>query len=178
MVRMTTESSNPSLLLRQAMRRMAASVSIVSTADAGGRAYAMTATAVTSVSLEPPSLLVCVNQRAGIYEALEQGRPFCVSILHENQREIAELCSQGPQTRDRFAMGEWQKHASGIPYLANAQANMFCINDKSLCYASHTIFIGRVESVAMHGEVSPLIYLDGTYMAVGGLRDTKKQTIL
>lgn len=175
---MTTESSNPSLQLRQAMRRMAASVSIVSTADAAGRAYAMTATAVTSVSLEPPSLLVCVNQRAGIYTALDQGLPFCINILNDSQRALADLCSQGPQTRDRFAIGRWQKHASGIPYLADAQANIFCINDKSLCYASHTIFIGRVESVTMHGEVSPLIYLDGTYMTAGALQDIKKQTIL
>lgn len=173
---MTKESSNQTFLLKQAMRRMAASVSIVSTADNGGRAYAMTATAVTSVSLDPPSLLVCVNRRAGIYEALEQGRPFCINILHEGQRALAELCSQGPQSRDRFAIGQWQNNASGIPYLADAQANIFCINDKSLCYASHTIFIGRVESVTMHGEVSPLIYLDGTYMAVSTLQDIKKQT--
>jgi flavin reductase (DIM6/NTAB) family NADH-FMN oxidoreductase RutF len=174
---MTKHTTNPTLMLKQAMRRMAASVSIVSTADTG-RGYAMTATAVTSVSLEPPSLLVCVNQRAGIYGALEQGRPFCINILNGNQRTLAELCSQGPQTRDRFAIGQWQNNAAGIPYLPDAQANIFCINDKSLCYASHTIFIGRVESVTMHGEVSPLIYLDGTYMAANTLQDIKKQTIL
>jgi flavin reductase (DIM6/NTAB) family NADH-FMN oxidoreductase RutF len=138
----------------------------------------MTATAVTSVSLEPPSLLVCVNHQAGIYAALEQGRPFCVNILNASQRALAELCSRGPQTRDRFAIGRWQNHLSGIPYLTDAQANIFCISDKSLCYASHTIFIGRVENLTMHGEVSPLIYLDGTYTAVGVLQDTKKQTIL
>lgn len=175
---MTKHTTNPTLLLKQAMRRMAASVSIVSAADAGGRGYAMTATAVTSVSLEPPSLLVCVNQQAGIYGALEQGRPFCINILNGKQRALAELCSQGPQTRDRFAIGQWQNNAAGIPYLPDAQANIFCINDKSLCYASHTIFIGRVESVTMHGEVSPLIYLDGTYLAVNTLQDTKQQTIL
>lgn len=173
---MTKQSPNPTLLLKQAMRRMAASVSIVSAVDTGGRAYAMTATAVTSVSLDPPSLLVCVNQRAGIYEALEQGHRFCINILNHRQRELAELCSQGPQTRDRFAIGQWKNHASGTPYLADAQANIICINDKSLCYASHTIFIGRVESVTLHGEVSPLIYLDGTYMAVSTLQDIKKQT--
>ncbi|HEX5057520.1 MAG TPA: flavin reductase family protein [Gammaproteobacteria bacterium] len=174
----TKQMTNPALLLKQAMRRMAASVSVVSTADAAGRGYAMTATAITSVSLEPPSLLVCVNQQAGIYSALEQGRPFCINILNAKQRTLAELCSQGPQTRDRFGIGQWRNSASGIPYLADAQANIFCINDKSLCYASHTIFIGRVEGITMHGEVSPLIYLDGTYMAVNTLQDTKQQTIL
>jgi flavin reductase (DIM6/NTAB) family NADH-FMN oxidoreductase RutF len=173
---MTTEISNQGRLLKQAMRRMASSVSIVPTTDGEGRAYAMTATAITSVSMDPPSLLVCVNERAGIYSAMQQGRPFCINILHEKQRELAELCSHGPQNRDRFAIGQWQNHASGIPYLPEAQANIFCINDKSLCYASHSIFIGRVESVTTHGEVSPLIYLDGTYLAVSLLQDTKKQT--
>jgi flavin reductase (DIM6/NTAB) family NADH-FMN oxidoreductase RutF len=160
------------------MRRMAASVSIISAKDNNGRTYAMTATAVTSVSLEPPSLLICVNQQAGIYAALEQEQPFCINILNDTQRTLAEICSKGPQTRDRFAVGHWKNHASGIPYLADAQANIFCINDKSLCYASHTIFIGRVESVTLHGEVSPLIYLNGTYMAVSLLQDTENQTSL
>lgn len=172
----TEASSNPTSLLKRAMRRMAASVSIISSTDSNGRAFAMTATAVTSVSLDPPSLLICVNQKAGIYEALAQGRPFCINMLNDKQRAVAELCSQGPQSRDRFALGQWQTHTSGIPFLPDAQANIFCINDKSLCYASHTIFIGRVESVTMHGEVSPLIYLDGTYMAVNLLQDTQKQT--
>jgi flavin reductase (DIM6/NTAB) family NADH-FMN oxidoreductase RutF len=173
---MTKEISNQGRLLKQAMRRMAASVSIVSTTDRDGRGYAMTATAITSVSLDPPSLLVCVNERAGIYAAMEQGRPFCINILNETQRELAELCSRGPQTRDRFAVGEWAADTAGTPYLPHAQANIFCINDKSLCYASHTIFIGRVESVTTHGKVSPLIYLDGNYVAVSLLQDTKKQT--
>ncbi len=175
---MSTKTPDPTPLLKQAMRRMAASISIISTADSAGQAYAMTATAVTSVSMTPPSLLICVNQRAGIYSALEQGQPFCINILKDTQRELAELCSQGPQSRDRFAMGQWQKHSSGMPYLADAQANIFCLNDKSLCYASHTIFIGRVESVAVHGKVSPLIYLDGTYLAVSLLEKKDKQTSL
>lgn len=173
-----TATSTPIPLLKQAMRRIAASVSIISAKGNNGRSYAMTATAVTSVSLDPPSLLVCVNQQAGIYDALAQGQPFCINILNDTQRTLAELCSQGPQGRDRFALGQWQTHASGMPYLPDAQANIFCINDKSLCYASHTIFIGRVESVTLHGEVSPLIYLDGSYMAVSLLQDTENQTSL
>jgi flavin reductase (DIM6/NTAB) family NADH-FMN oxidoreductase RutF len=160
-----------SLDLKQAMRRMAASVTIISVATAEGRSYAMTATAVTSLSLEVPSLLICVNQRGGIHPALIEGMPFCVNVLSNDQRQLAELCSVGPETRDRFAQGQWQYNTAGIPYLADALANIFCLNDKHLCYASHTVFIGRVENVTIQGPVSPLIYLDGSYLVPGPLQN-------
>ncbi len=150
--------------MKLAMRRLAASVSVISAANRHGDPFAMTATSVTSLSLEPPALLICVSSWAAIHQALSEGQPFCVNILNNKQQSIAEICSQGPENRDRFAIGNWQFNADNTPYIADAQANLFCVNDKSICYASHTIFIGQVDKIGLCGDVSPLVYLDGNYL--------------
>jgi len=65
---------------------------------------------------------------------------------------------------DRFSLGAWQTHGSGVPYLDDAQANIFCVVDAMLDYGTHTIFIGRAEAVRLHGDVRPLIYGDGRFI--------------
>ncbi|HEX7026625.1 MAG TPA: flavin reductase family protein [Gammaproteobacteria bacterium] len=150
--------------MRLAMRRMAATVSVISSIDEQDRIQAMTATSVVSLSLEPPALLACVNQWAAVHEPLTAGRAFCVNILSRNQQVIAQQCSRGRKYRDHLSADRWQSGPGGIPYLQDAQANLFCHCDKSICYATHTIFIGRVEHVQVHGDVNPLIYLNGKYL--------------
>lgn len=151
--------------MRLAMRRLAASVSVVSSVDEQDRIQAMTATSVTSLTLEPPALLVCINHWAAVHGPMEAGRGFCVNILARNQQPIAENCSRGrDESRDHLSADNWQTGPDGIPYLPGAQANLFCHNDKSICYATHTIFIGRVQHVQLHGDVDPLIYLNGKYL--------------
>ena len=150
--------------LRLAMRRQAASVSVITAVDADGRQHAITATSVTSVSMEPPSLLVCVNQWSSIFGPLTAGLPFCVNILAESQQDVAEICSHGYENESHFKVGAWKNGYDGLPYLEGAQANLFCYNDVSLCYATHTVFVGRVQQVTLHGEVAPLMYLDGGYI--------------
>lgn len=151
--------------MRLAMRRLAASVSVISSIDDENRIQAMTATSVVSLTLDPPALLVCVNHWAALHEPLVTGREFCVNILARKQRIIAENCSRGRNNRDHLNPDHWQTGPGGVPYLQEAQANLFCHNDKSICYATHTIFIGRVQHVQLHGDVvDPLIYLNGKYL--------------
>lgn len=150
--------------MRRAMRRQAASVSVISSIDEQDRIQAMTATSVTSLTLDPPALLVCINRWAAVHEPLAAGRAFCVNILSRNQQLIAKNCSRGRSIRDHLSTDNWQTGPGGVPYLQGAQANLFCQSDKSVCYATHTIFIGRVEHVQLHGDVDPLIYLDGKYL--------------
>jgi flavin reductase (DIM6/NTAB) family NADH-FMN oxidoreductase RutF len=73
---------------RDAMRRIAATVTIV-TADDGERYDGMTATAVTSLCMEPPSLLVCVNQKAFLHDMLLRAANFCVNVLHQDHAELS-----------------------------------------------------------------------------------------
>ena len=97
---------------RAAMRRFTATVSVISCC-LDGRRHGMTATAVTSVSLDPPSLLVCVNRNGRLFGMLERSPRFCVNVLHAAQSAVSQTFAQ-PHSAERFAQGEWEDDAFGI----------------------------------------------------------------
>ncbi|MCF8474641.1 MAG: flavin reductase family protein [Emcibacter sp.] len=150
--------------MKQAMRRLGASVTVVTSHD-GEERYAMTATAVTSLSLDPPSLLICVNQETGLHRALTLGHGYCVNILYSDQKNISENCAWKEKGENRFKSGDWQTDENNIPYLANAQASIFCDLDDSHSYGSHSIFIGKVKKVIVREDISPLMFLAGDYFS-------------
>jgi len=147
---------------RDAMRRFASTVSIV-TVWSNGERHGTTATAVTSVSMDPPSMLVCVNRDSRLHHHLAAGERFCVNLLHVDNLEASRLFASPLSSADRFACGNWRMDAAGAPYLADAQANVFCAKDKTVDYGSHTIFIGRVVEVRIREDVAPLLYQNGSY---------------
>jgi len=153
--------------MKQAMRRLGASVTVV-TSHNGDRAYAMTATAVTSLSMDPMALLVCVNQDNGLYHALSEGHGYCVNILFRDQQDISDHCAWKEKGENKFNLGDWRQDDDNIPYLADAQASIFCDLDGSYDYGSHTIFIGKVKRIITRDEISPLMFLDGDYITVPG----------
>jgi flavin reductase (DIM6/NTAB) family NADH-FMN oxidoreductase RutF len=71
-------------------------------------------------------------------------------------------CGGKARGEDRFGSGAWGEEA-GVPVLTDAQARVVCATEARFDYGSHTIFIGRVTSIGIHGEVDPLIYVDGKY---------------
>ena len=144
-----------------ALRRLASAVAVVTCRD-GERRYAMTATAVNAMSMDPPSMIVCVNRSAAFHPAISLAARFAINILHRNQIEISIGCGGKSRGEDRFGYGAWGEEA-GVPILTDAQARAVCTNEAKFDYGSHTIFIGRVTSVGIHGEVDPLIYVDGKY---------------
>ncbi|MCF6215303.1 MAG: flavin reductase family protein [Emcibacter sp.] len=150
--------------MKQAMRRLGASVTVVTSNDHEQR-YAMTATAVTSLSLEPPALLICVNRINGLHHALSKGHGFCVNILFSDQQEISDNCARRNEAKDKFSLGDWQTGDENIPYLANAQSSIFCDLDDQHDYGSHTIFIGKVTKVISRDDISPLMFLAGNYFS-------------
>lgn len=150
--------------MKQAMGRLGASVSVI-TSHNGTRKYAMTATAVTSLTLNPPALLVCVNQENGLHHALSSGYGFCVNILYGDQQDIADTCAWKEKGEDKFNRGDWQEGDDKMPYLAGAQASIFCDLDDAHIYGSHSIFIGRVKKIITRNEISPLMFLAGNYFS-------------
>ncbi|WP_322047584.1 flavin reductase family protein [Paraburkholderia sp. J67] len=146
----------------QAMRRLARSVAVISCCD-GERRYSMSATAVDSLSTEPPSLLICINQSSSIYPPLAAGADFCVNLLAARQQDIAIDCSGRLKGEERFTSGDWQRSGHGVPYLHGAQANLVCAQDGRFDYGTHTVFIGKLLEVKLSGEVEPLLYVDGAY---------------
>lgn len=148
---------------RQAMRRLAATVSVITLRHPEGR-HGITATAVTSLSMEPPSLLVCVNQAGYFHALLEQETRFCVNLLHAENADICTAFAGSMAADERFAWGDWDEDDDGVPFVRNAQASLFCEKDRQIAYGSHSIFIGSVRRVAVREDVAPLIYQDGAFL--------------
>ena len=146
-----------------AMRRLAATVTIITTRSDSGPA-GMTATAVTSLSAEPPALLVCVNRSASIHGALAMGQPICINLLGEHHEDLSSAFGGRSRPEDRFRNGPWSYHDEAPPYLTDAQANIFCVVDALFDYATHTIVVGKVHSIRLEGEVRPLIFGDGRFI--------------
>jgi flavin reductase (DIM6/NTAB) family NADH-FMN oxidoreductase RutF len=147
------------------LRRLAKAVVVITSRHEGVR-FAMAATAVCELSLDPPSLLICVNQTASIHSALAEGANFCVNILHRSQEDLARHCSGKSKGEERFAFGEWGETDAGVPFLLQAQAGFVCLNEQQLGYGTHRIFVGRVLQAFTNGDVDPLIYVNQTYTGV------------
>ena len=148
---------------RTAMRRFAVTVSIITTTKDDGKS-GMTATAVSSVSMDPPALLVCVNRTATIHSDMELGKKFCVNILSADHSGLSSAFGGKLPAHERFSLGTWHAERDGPPYLDDAQANLFCTVDATIDYGTHTIFIGKVIAVRLQGAVRPLVYGDGRYL--------------
>jgi flavin reductase (DIM6/NTAB) family NADH-FMN oxidoreductase RutF len=146
---------------KKAMRRLASTVTIISTADVNGNPYGMTATAVNSLSMDPPSLLICVNHNASIHGPLVARRRFCVNVLTTEHEELVGAFSGKLKGDARFQVGEWHSETTGMPYLDGAQCNLFCDIESEVPFGSHSIVIGRVTAVRVEEEIRPLIFADG-----------------
>lgn len=152
--------------LRQAMRGLAKSVVIITTVDREGNRHAMAATAVTPVSMAPPSMLFCINRDASSYSTLLDGADFCINILAFHHLDLAHLCSGGAKGEARFNTGAWVQDETGVPYLKNAQASVICVQDQRIPYGTHDIFIGQVRKVALSEDIDPLIYANNAYKRI------------
>lgn len=147
---------------RDAMRHVAATVYAVTTSHAGS-SYGILATAVSSLSFDPPSLLVCVNRAASLHDPLERAERFCVNVLGLGNRDVAHNFMQpGP---DRFGVGEWvEEH--GVPVLASAQSSLVCRSVHRHSFGTHTIFIGELLAASHRDDATPLTYFDREYIDI------------
>lgn len=147
---------------RQSMRRLASAVSVVAS-EHNGEWVGMSATSVTSLSLDPPSLLVCINKAAGMMAALEEGKLFSVNILQRGHEGVSVAFGTPERRLERFRDGNWFTSESGVPVMGDALSAIECRIDKLVEYGSHMIVIGLVEAVNQGDGVHPLIYCDGKY---------------
>ena len=146
---------------RRAMRRVAATVNVISiTVD--GRPLGITATAVSSLSMEPPSLLACINRAAAVHASMADMANFRVNILHRDQEDIARMFAEKSGEGRRFAEG-WELYPDLPPRLIDAQASILCRRIDHHQFGTHSIFIGVLEDVCVREDVSPLLYWNGQY---------------
>ena len=160
---MTQPAADPALVadFKAAMRQLAATVTLVTTFE-DGEPHGMTATAVSSLSADPPSVLVCINRAARMHGPTSRSRHFCLNLLAATQ---LDLCVAFGDRRglDRFEVGEWREGPHRLPWLAGNAATVFCAVDEALNYGTHTIFIGRIEQVEVDLNARPLVYQDGSF---------------
>jgi flavin reductase (DIM6/NTAB) family NADH-FMN oxidoreductase RutF len=149
---------------RLAMRRVASTVNVISIC-VDGQPKGITATAVSSVSLDPPSLLACINRAASLHESMEDVSHFRVNVLHREQEPVARMFADRSQHELRFLNG-WDIERAGAPALRDAQATILCRRIESYSFGTHSIFIGIVEEAEFRDGIAPLLYLDGRYLGV------------
>lgn len=154
-----------SALFRQGMQRLGASVTVITTAVEGAF-HGMTATAVCSVSTDPPSLLICVNRDAGLHDPIRRARCFCVNILGSGQVDLAARFSSNDEAvrRDRFAGIDVDLLKTGAPAIRESLAQFDCDVIKEMECKTHTIFFGMVKALRVaEAEGTPLVYMGRRY---------------
>jgi flavin reductase (DIM6/NTAB) family NADH-FMN oxidoreductase RutF len=148
---------------REAMRHLAGGVAIVTAGRDEGR-VGMTATSVTSLSAEPPTLLVCINRSASLRPALDRAGHFAVNLLGDRHQGLADRFAgrHGVAGHERFARGRWSTLATGAPVLADALAAFDCGIEEIIERHSHAIVVGRVQAVRITAAAA-LVYWHGGY---------------
>lgn len=152
---------------RAAMRRLTGGVSVI-TAGRGAEISGMTVSSVSSLSADPPALIVSVNRSASALALMRSYGFFGVSILTSDQLHIAERFSgkDGLKGADRFATSRWITGISGVPLLADALAAIDCKVEETIERHSHAIVIGRVLDVRVSARLAALGYWNGQYVAI------------
>lgn len=154
--------SVPGAAFRSALGQLAAGVNIVTMCDAHGNKLGLTATAVTSVSLDPPLILVCVNNHARSAAALLEGAPFIVHILAAGQEALARHFAS--PVADKFAELAYHMTPSGSPLLTGALAHIECVSHQIYPGGDHIIVVGRVVDTHISSDASaPLLYFRGQF---------------
>jgi flavin reductase (DIM6/NTAB) family NADH-FMN oxidoreductase RutF len=152
---------------RDAMRHLAGGVSVI-TVGRGKDITGMTITSVSSLSVDPPSLIVSINRASSSWPLLKRHGFFGVNILTADQLDVAERFTGkgGLKGAERFAGAEWIPGASGVPLLAGALAAIDCAVEDIVERHSHAIVIGRVLELRLSSRTAALAYWQGQYVAI------------
>ena len=159
-----SEQSIDNDAFKRALRHWASGVTVV-TAAAAGEVHGMTVSAFSSVSADPPLVLVCANRSSKTNDFIRAGRAFAVNILEASQANVSTRFAMA-EAETRFQETDWSPGVSGLPLIQGALAHMECEVQSSHEAGSHTVFIGLVKRCTVFsGE--PLCYYNGGYATLG-----------
>jgi flavin reductase (DIM6/NTAB) family NADH-FMN oxidoreductase RutF len=147
------------------MRRFPTGVTIVTTVDEG-TPYGFTANAFTSVSADPPMVLVCVNREASAHPIISRSSIFCVNILASTQTDIAKRFADRARRADRFSGVPTHAAITGAPVIDGCLAYVDCRLAEEHTAGTHTVFIGEVVGSGANAG-SPLGYFNADYRDFG-----------
>jgi flavin reductase ActVB len=146
---------------REAMARFATGVTIVTTADPGGAWWGFTASSFSSLSIDPPLILVCLARDARCHPVFTSAARFRVNVLGpEHERLAARFATKGA---DKFAANEFRRDRDGLPILDDALASLRCRTVELAEGGDHTILIARVEDAQMRRDGQPAVHVDRRY---------------
>lgn len=149
---------------RQLLGHFATGVTILTTTAPGGQPLGMTANSLSSVSLQPPLISVCVDREAEMHPVILQASEFAVNVLASHQEAMARRFSD--QHEDRFDGVGYHLSPEGLILLDGALAHIVCEREATFPAGDHTIVLGRVVTGATH-DGHPLLYYRGGYAASG-----------
>jgi flavin reductase (DIM6/NTAB) family NADH-FMN oxidoreductase RutF len=148
---------------RQLIGHFATGVTVITTA-VDGMLHGMTANAITSVSLNPLLLLVCVDKAAHAHEQLMASPHFTVNILASTQEGVSRLFAEtGPPEQGSLRGAPFRQGANGVPVLTDAIAYIECTVSDWWDAGDHTVFLANVSDGAIENDVSPLVFYRGGY---------------
>lgn len=154
------EDSGLGNAFRQAMRRLASTVTLITSGSIEEPA-GMAATAVASITADPPTLMIAVNRNSAMFGVLEREQRFCVNLLAERHGNLVSVFGGARKGRERFEFGEWGSTPDGLPVLRDAAASLVCSTCREMDVGTHRLFIGEVEEIVLHPDIAPLVWMDG-----------------
>ena len=150
---------------RDAMAGLGAAVSIITTDGPAGRA-GFTASAVCSVTDDPPTLLVCMNRASSAYASVARNKLVCVNVLSAQQEPLSRLFGGKVPVAERFAAAVWSTLETGAPVLADCAVAFDCEITDVATVGTHDVLFCRVVALQKSGLTENLIYLGRAYHSI------------
>jgi flavin reductase (DIM6/NTAB) family NADH-FMN oxidoreductase RutF len=147
---------------KDTLRLWASGVTVVTAKSEQDGLKGMTATSFSSVSLEPPQVLVCIHEKADTGKAILDSDKFAINILTSEQQEASNQFAGSSSQEERFTNTNWREGDNGVPVLSDALASLECRLVQQVKAGTHWIVIGEVEKVSQN-EGEPLLYFDSAY---------------
>ena len=154
--------------VRNAMAQLGSAVTVITTDGPAGK-FGFTASAVCSVTDQPPTLLVCMNRNSFANDHFKQNRALCVNVLSGDHQTLSGIFANASlRSEQRFCHDSWQVLSSGAPVLSSAVASFDCLIDTCHEVGSHTVFYCQVQAIRISEPPRGLVYFNRRYHAVGG----------
>jgi len=146
--------------IRNVMGHFATGVTVITTKDITGKPFGLTVNSFTSLSLNPPLVVVCVDKTVDCYSCFDETKVFAVNVLSEDQEELSRrFATKGIE---KFAGIQWRMGEHGAPLLDGVIGTIECKVNHSYEGGDHTIFLGEILSAAAKGD-RPLLFFKGKY---------------
>ena len=146
--------------IRNVMGHFATGVTVITTSDITGKPFGLTVNSFTSLSLNPPLVVVCVDKTVDCYSCFDESKVFAVNILSEDQEELSRrFATKGIE---KFAGIQWRMGEHGLPLLDGVIGTIECKVTRSYEGGDHTLFLGEILSATAKGD-RPLLFFKGKY---------------